>query len=143
MNKSKMKVVVLGGSGMIGTKLVNRLRNLGCETLATSPSSGVDTVTGEGLESALSHAQAVVDVTNARVYDDAGIMRFFETSTHNILAAEKAANVGHHILLSVVNADGLQNSGYMRGKVAQETIVKNGDIPFTILCSTQFFEFLN
>lgn len=137
-----MKIVVLGGSGRIGARLVENLSKRGCEAVPASPSSGVDTMTGEGLAGTLANAQVVVDVTNAPASDDAAVMRFFETSTRHILAAETAAHVGHHVLLSVIGADRMQDSGYMRAKVAQESLVKTAAVPFTILRATQFFEFL-
>lgn len=137
-----MKIVVAGGSGLIGTKLVHRLRERGHETIAASPSSGVDTLTGEGLAGALAGAQAVVDVTNSPAFDDTAVLNFFETSTRNILAAEKVATVKHHVVLSIVGADRLPDSGYMRAKVAQENLVRANPVPFTVLHATQFFEFL-
>lgn len=137
-----MKIVVVGGSGLIGTKLVHRLRERGHETVAASPSSGVDTLTGEGLAGALASAQAVVDVTNSPSIEDRAVLNFFETSTRNLLAAEKVANVKHHIVLSIVGADRLPDSGYMQAKVAQENLVRANTVPFTILHATQFFEFL-
>lgn len=137
-----MKVVVIGGSGLIGSSLVKKLRESGCETIAASPSTGVNTITGVGLASAVVNAQVVVDVTNAPVFEDDEVLRFFNTSTQHILAAEKAAKVEHHVLLSIVGAQRLKDSGYMGAKVAQETLVKNATIPYTILHSTQFFEFL-
>lgn len=137
-----MKVVVLGGTGLIGSKLVNRLDERGREAIPASPSSGVDTVTGEGLAEVLVNAEVVVDVTNAPASDDAAVMRFFETSTRHILAAETAANVRHHVLLSIVGASRMGDSGYMRAKAAQERLVEAASVPFTILRSTQFFEFL-
>jgi len=137
-----MKVVVAGGSGLIGTKLVHRLRERGHETIAASPSSDVDTLTGEGLAGALAGAQAVIDVTNSPSIEDRAVLNFFETSTRNLLAAENAANVKHHVVLSIVGADRLLDSGYMRAKVAQENLVRVNTIPFTILHATQFFEFL-
>ncbi len=137
-----MKVVVIGGTGLIGSKLVKRLGERGRETIPASPSSGVDTVTGEGLADVLVNAQVVVDVTNAPAADDAAVMGFFETSTRHLLAAETAANVGHHVLLSIVGASRMGDSGYMRAKVAQEKLVKTASVPFTVLRSTQFFEFL-
>lgn len=137
-----MKIVVFGGSGLIGRKLVSILRGLGHEALPASPSSGVDTLNGEGLAEALAGAQAVVDVTNAPSWEDAAVLAFFETSTRNQLAAEAAAGVGHHVALSVVGADRLPDSGYMRAKVAQERLVAAGRVPYTIVRATQFFEFL-
>lgn len=137
-----MKIVVIGGSGLIGSKLVEKLREAGHDPLAASPDSGVDTVTGEGLEEALEGAQVVVDVSNARVWDDATVLDFFQTSARNILAAETAAGVSHHVALSVVGTDRLQDSGYFRAKLAQEEAVKAASVPYTILRATQFFEFL-
>lgn len=137
-----MKIVVAGGSGLIGTKLVHRLRERGHESIVASPSSGVDTLTGEGLASALADAQAVVDVTNSPSIEDTAVLKFFEISTRNILTAEKVATVKHHVVLSIVGADRLLDSGYMRAKVAQENLVRANIVPFTILHATQFFEFL-
>jgi uncharacterized protein YbjT (DUF2867 family) len=137
-----MKIVVIGGSGLIGSKLVVKLRESGHEVLAASPESGVDVLTGEGLTEALAGAEVVVDVANAPAWDDAAVLDFFQTSSRNILAAETAAGVGHHVALSVVGADRLAESGYMRAKIAQEETVKAGSVPYTILRATQFFEFL-
>ncbi len=137
-----MKIVVIGGSGLIGRKLVNKLRQHGHEVLAASPSSGVNTVTGEGLAQALAGAQVVVDVANAPSWEDNAVLAFFETSSRNLLAAEAAAGVGHHVALSVVGTDRLPQSGYLRAKMAQENLIKASKIPYTILRSTQFFEFL-
>lgn len=137
-----MKIVVIGGSGLIGKKLVSILRGLGHEAVPASPSSGVDTLTGEGLAAALAGAGAVVDVSNAPSWEDAAVLEFFETSTRNQLAAEAAAGVGHHVALSVVGADRLPGSGYMRAKVAQERLIAGGRVPYTIVRATQFFEFL-
>jgi uncharacterized protein YbjT (DUF2867 family) len=137
-----MKIVVIGGSGRIGKKLVTILRQKGHEVVAASPSSGVNSLTGEGLAQALAGANVVVDVTNAPSWEDAAVLKFFETSTRNLLAAEKAAGVGHHLALSVVGADRLPDSGYMRAKVAQERLIKSGGVPYTIVRATQFFEFL-
>lgn len=138
-----MKIVVIGGSGLIGKKLVNNLRQLGHEVVAASPSSGINTITGEGLADALTGAQVVVDVANSPSFEDKAVLEFFETSGHNLLAAETVAGVGHHVALSVVNADRLPDSGYMRAKVAQEKLIKDSLIPYTILRATQFFEFLS
>jgi uncharacterized protein YbjT (DUF2867 family) len=140
---SDMKIVVIGGSGLIGTKLVNRLRQDGHKVVAASPSSGVNTITGEGLADALAGAQVVVDVANSPSFEDKAVMEFFETSGRNLLAAEAAAGVGHHVALSVVGTDRLLESGYFRAKMAQEKLIKASKIPYTILRSTQFFEFLN
>jgi len=137
-----MKIVVIGGSGLIGTKLVNKLRQLGHEVVAASPSSGVNTITGEGLAEALAGAQVVVDVTNSPSREDKAVMEFFETSSRNLLAAEAAAGVGHHVALSVVGTDRLLESGYFRAKMAQENLIKASGVPYTILRSTQFFEFV-
>ena len=138
-----MKIVVIGGTGLIGTKLVNKLRQHGHEVLAASPSSGVNTVTGEGLAQALAGAQVVVDVANAPSWEDNAVLAFFETSGRNLLAAEAAAGVGHHVALSVVGTDRLLASGYFRAKMAQENLIKASKIPYTILRSTQFFEFVS
>jgi uncharacterized protein YbjT (DUF2867 family) len=137
-----MKIVVIGGTGLIGSKLVEKLREHGHEPLAASPDTGVDTLTGEGLTEALEGAQVVVDVANAPAWEDAAVLDFFQTSSRNILAAETAAGVGHHIALSVVGTDRLQDSGYFRAKLAQEEALKAGGVPFTILRATQFFEFI-
>src|SRR5215469_7733989 len=141
MNKH-MKIVVIGGSGLIGTKLVNNLRQHGHEVVAASPSSGVNTITGEGLAKALTGAQVVVDVSNAPVWEDKAVLEFFETSGRNLSAAEAAAGVGHHVALSVVGTDRLLASGYFRAKMAQENLLKASKIPFTIVRATQFFEFV-
>ncbi len=137
-----MKIVVIGGSGLIGTKIVNRLRQSGHEVVAASPNSGVNTITGEGLAEALAGAQVVVDVANSPSFEDKAVMEFFQTSGRNLLAAEAAAGVGHHLALSVVGADRLPDSGYLRAKVAQESLIKASKTPYTILRSTQFFEFV-
>jgi uncharacterized protein YbjT (DUF2867 family) len=137
-----MKIVVIGGSGLIGKKLIPLLRGRGHEAVSASPSSGVNTITGEGLGEALAGADVVVDVTNSPSWEDKAVLDFFETSTRNILAAEAAARVKHHVALSVVGADQMPDSGYMRAKVAQEQLVANGGVPYTIIRSTQFFEFL-
>jgi uncharacterized protein YbjT (DUF2867 family) len=137
-----MKIVVIGGTGLIGSKLVEKLRKEGHESLAASPDTGVNTLTGEGLAEALEGAQVVVDVANAPAWEDAAVLDFFQTSTRTLLAAETAAGVGHHVTLSVVGADRLTQSGYMRAKVAQEDLVKAGPVPYTILRATQFFEFI-
>jgi uncharacterized protein YbjT (DUF2867 family) len=137
-----MKIVVIGGTGLIGSKLVEKLRDAGHDVLAASPNSGVDTLTGEGLAEALERAQVVVDVANAPNWDDAAVMNFFQTASRNLLAAETTAGVKHHVALSVVGADQLSESGYMRAKIAQEETVKTGGVPYTILRATQFFEFI-
>ena len=137
-----MKIVVIGGSGLIGSKLVEKLREAGHDPLPASPDSGVDTLTGEGLQEALEGAQFVVDVSNAPAWDDAAVMEFFQTSSRNILAAEAATRVSHHVALSVVGTDRLQDSGYFRAKLAQEEAIEAATIPYTILRATQFFEFI-
>jgi uncharacterized protein YbjT (DUF2867 family) len=137
-----MKIVVIGGSGLIGTRLTSRLRNKGHEVVAASPSSGVNTVTGEGLAEALAGADVVVDVANSPSFEEEAAMAFFEKSGRNLTAAEKAAGVRHHIALSVVGIDRLLESGYFRAKLAQEKLVKTAGIPYSIVRSTQFFEFL-
>jgi len=137
-----MKIVVVGGTGMIGSKLVTRLRAGGHDPLAASPDTGVDIITGKGLAEALQDAQVVVDVANAPDWGDAAVMDFFRTSARNILAAEAAAGVGHHVGLSVVGTDRLQGSGYFRAKLAQEEAIKAAAVPWTILRATQFFEFI-
>lgn len=137
-----MKIVVIGGNGLVGANVVGRLSRSGHEVVAASPRSGVNTITREGLASALSGAQVVVDVTNAPSFEDQAVLEFFETSTRNLLAAEAAAGVGHHLALSVVGAEHLPDSGYMRAKAAQETLIKAARVPYTILQSTQFFEFV-
>ena len=137
-----MKIVVIGGTGLIGKKLIPLLRGQGHEAVAASPSSGVNTITGEGLREAVAGADVVADVTNAPSWEDKAVLEFFETSTCNILAADVAAGVKHHVALSVVGADQMPGSGYMRAKVAQEKLIKANRVPYTILRATQFFEFL-
>jgi uncharacterized protein YbjT (DUF2867 family) len=137
-----MKIVVIGGTGLIGSKLVEKLREAGHDPLAASPDSGVDTLTGEGLAEALEDARVVVDVSNAPVWRDAAVLEFFQTSTRNILAAEVAAGVSHHVALSVVGTDRLLGSGYFRAKLAQEEAIKAATVPYTIVRATQFFEFI-
>src|SRR6516225_11312078 len=133
-----MKIVVIGGSGLIGTKLVENLRQHGHEVVAASPRSGVNTVTGEGLAKALAGAQVVVDVANAPSWDDQAVLAFFETSGRNLLAAEAAAGVGHHVAVSIVGTDRMPDNGYFRAKVAQEKLIEASGIPYTIIRSTQF-----
>src|SRR6266481_586512 len=142
MKEAIMKIVVIGGSGLIGSKLVPKLREHGHEAVAASPNSGVNTVTGEGLAEVLKGASVVVDVSNAPAWEDAAVMSFFETSTRNLLNGEAAAGVKHHVALSVVGTDRLSESGYFRAKIVQEKLIKNGTIPYTIVQATQFFEFL-
>jgi len=137
-----MKIVIIGGTGLIGTKVVNNLRARGHDVVAASPSSGINTFTGEGLAEALKGAQVVVDLANAPQWDDKAVLEFFETAGRNLLAAETAAGVKHHIALSIVGADRLPASGYLRAKVAQENLIKASKVPFTIVRSTQFFEFV-
>jgi len=137
-----MKIVVIGGSGLIGRKTVANLRQRGHEVVPASPSTGVNTVTGEGLAPELSGAAVVVDVANAPSWEDSAVLAFFETSGRNLLAAEAAAGVGHHVALSVVGTDRLLASGYFRAKMAQEKLIKASPIPYTIVRATQFFEFV-
>jgi uncharacterized protein YbjT (DUF2867 family) len=137
-----MKIIVIGGTGLIGKKLVNKLTAKGHEVIAASPSSGVNTLTGEGLAEAFEGALTVVDVSNSPSFEETAVLNFFETSTRNIVAAEKVAGVAHYVALSVVGADRLASGGYMRAKIAQESLIKASGVPFTILRATQFFEFL-
>lgn len=137
-----MTIVVIGGSGLIGSKLLKILRERGNEVVPASPATGVDTLTGKGLDKALKGAQVVVDVSNSPSFEDTAVMKFFETSTRNLLAAEDKAGVKHHVALSIVGADRNPDSGYLRAKVAQEKLIKASTIPYTILRATQFFEFI-
>jgi len=137
-----MKVVVIGGSGLIGSKLVTILRGNGHEAVPASPATGVDTLTGVGLSDALKGAQVVVDVTNSPSFEDAAVMKFFETSTRNLLAQEAIAGVKHHVAVSIVGAERNPDSGYLRAKLAQEELIKEGIVPYTIVRATQFFEFI-
>jgi len=137
-----MKIVVIGGSGFIGSKLVPKLREQGHEAVAASPKSGVNTLTGEGLAEVLKGAAVVVDVSNAPAWEDAAVMNFFETSTSNLLSYEAAAGVKHHLALSVVGTQQLSESGYFRAKIVQEKLIKSSTIPYSIIQATQFFEFL-
>ena len=137
-----MKIVVIGGSGLIGTRVVKKLTEQGHEALAASPKTGVDATTGRGLADALAHADVVVDVSNAPSWEDAAVLAFFENSGRNLARAEQQAGVRHHVALSVVGTDRLQESGYFRAKLAQERLIKGADIPYTIIRATQFFEFL-
>ena len=137
-----MKIVVIGGSGLIGSKLVIKLREHGHEVVAASPSSGVNTLTGEGLAEAMKGAPVVVDVSNSPSWEDNAVMKFFETSTRNLLAHEAAAGVGHHVALSVVGSERMLESGYFRAKIAQENLIKSSSIPYSIVRATQFFEFI-
>jgi uncharacterized protein YbjT (DUF2867 family) len=138
-----MKIVVIGGSGLIGAKLVKNLRQHGHEVVAASRASGVNTLTGEGLAEALAGAQVVVDVANSPSFEDKAVLEFFETAGRNILAAEAAAGVQHHVALSVVGTDRMLASGYFRAKLAQENLIKAAKIPYTIVRATQFFEFVD
>lgn len=137
-----MKIVVIGGSGLIGSKLVPKLREQEHEVIAASPNSGVNSLTGEGLSEALRGASVVVDVSNSPSWEDAAVMKFFETSTRNLLTYEAAAGVGHHVALSVVGTQRLSESGYFRAKIAQEKLIKESSIPYSIVQATQFFEFV-
>jgi uncharacterized protein YbjT (DUF2867 family) len=137
-----MKIVVIGGTGRVGSKVVAKLRAQGHEAVPASPDSGVNTITGEGLAEALQGADVVVDVSNSPSFEDAAVLEFFETSTRNLLAAEAAAGVGHHVALSIVGADGLPDSGYLRAKVAQEKLIESSPVPYTILRATQLMEFV-
>src|SRR6516162_6464633 len=137
-----MKIIVIGGSGLIGSKLVIKLREHGHEAIAASPSSGVNAFTGVGLAEALQGASVVVDVSNSPSWEDSAVLNFFETSTRNLLTNEAAAGVGHHVALSVVGTERLSESGYFRAKIAQEKLIKNSAIPYSIVRATQFFEFL-
>jgi uncharacterized protein YbjT (DUF2867 family) len=138
-----MKIVVIGGSGLIGSKLVKKLGEHGHDAIAASPDSGVDTLTGEGLDAALEGASVVVDVSNAPSWEDAAVMDFFKTATGNLLAAEAAAGVAHHVALSVVGTERLTESGYFRAKLAQETLIAESSMPYSIVRATQFYEFVN
>jgi uncharacterized protein YbjT (DUF2867 family) len=142
MKETIMKIVVMGGTGLIGSKLVTKLREHGHETVAAAPKTGVDSITGEGLADALKGASVVVDVTNSPSWEDAAVLKFFETSTRNLLGGEAAAGVGHHVALSVVGTDRLLESGFFLAKLAQENLIKASNIPYTIVRATQFFEFV-
>ncbi len=137
-----MKIVVIGGTGLIGSKVVERLRAQGHEAVPASPASGVNSITGEGLADALSGAQVLVDLANSPSFEDAAVLEFFQTAGRNLQAAETAAGVGHHVALSVVGADRAPDSGYLRAKLAQEELIKDSGVPYTIVRSTQFFEFV-
>lgn len=137
-----MKIVVIGGTGLIGSKVVGKLTVLGHEAVAAAPNTGVNTITGEGLEEALAGAQVVIDLANSPSFDERSAMDFFETAGRNLIAAETKAGVGHHIGLSVVGTEKLQDSGYFRAKLAQETLIKAATTPYTLLRATQFMEFL-
>lgn len=142
VKEKTMKIVVVGGTGLIGSKLVKKLEEHGHEAVAASPKSGVNSVTGEGLANALKGTSVVVDVTNSPSWEDAAVLNFFETSTRNLLSYEAAAGVGHHVALSVVGTERLLESGFFRAKLAQENLIKASKIPYTIVRATQFFEFV-
>jgi uncharacterized protein YbjT (DUF2867 family) len=142
MKETTMKIVVIGGTGLIGSKLVNKLDEHGHQAVAAAPNTGVNTLTGEGLAEVLKGASVVVDVSNSPSWDDAAVLNFFVTSTRNLLSYEAAAGVGHHVALSVVGTDRMSESGYMRAKIAQEKLIKESSIPYSIVHATQFFEFL-
>jgi uncharacterized protein YbjT (DUF2867 family) len=137
-----MKIVIIGGTGRLGARIVRQLSAHGHDAVPAAPSTGVDTITGEGLAEAMQDADAVVDVSNAPAWEDDAVREFFTTSTRNLLAAERSAGVGHHLAVSIVGAERLPESGYLRAKVAQEAEIEAGEIPYTILRATQFFEFL-
>ena len=137
-----MKIIVIGGTGLIGSKVVAKLQESGIDAVAASPNSGVNTITGEGLAEALKGASVVVDVSNSPSFEDAAVLAFFETSTRNLLAAEAAEGVRHHVALSVVGTERLTESGYMRAKIAQERLIRDSSIPYSIVHATQFFEFM-
>src|SRR5438270_7121837 len=141
MKETIMKIVVIGGTGLIGSKLVTKLREHGHETVAAAPKTGANSITGEGLADALKGASVVVDVTNSPSWEDAAVLQFFETSTRNLLGYEAAAGVGHHIALSVVGTDRLLESGFFRAKLVQENLIKASAMPYSIVRATQFFEF--
>lgn len=140
--RSNMKIVVIGGTGLIGSKLVKKLGEQGHQAVAASPDTGVNTITGEGLAEVLKGASVVVDVTNAPSWEDKAVMEFFTTSTRNLLTSEAAAGVRHHVALSVVGTDRLSESGYFRAKIAQQELIKSSSIPYSIVQATPFFEFL-
>jgi uncharacterized protein YbjT (DUF2867 family) len=137
-----MKIVVIGGTGLIGSKLVTKLQEHGHEAVPASPKLGINSITGEGLAAAMASASVVVDVSNAPSWEDSAVLKFFEMSTRNLLAAEAAAGVGHHVALSVVGTDRLVESGYFRAKMAQEKLIRESTIPYSIVHATQFFEFM-
>src|ERR1700758_2772032 len=142
MKEPIMKIVVIGGTGLIGSKLVNKLREHEHEAVAAAPNTGVNTLTGEGLAEVLKGASVVVDVSNSPSWEDSAVLKFFETSTRNLLSYEATAGVKYHVALSVVGTDRLSESGYFRAKIAQEKLIKESSIPYTIVRATQFFEFL-
>jgi len=138
-----MKIVVIGGTGLIGSKLITKLKARGHEAAAAAPNTGVNTLTGEGLADVLKGAQVVVDVSNSPSFEDKAVLDFFQTSTRNLLSYEAAAGVGHHVALSIVGNDRLPDSGYMRAKIAQEKLIRESSIPYSLVRATQFFEFVN
>jgi len=140
--EANMKIVVIGGTGLIGSRVVNKLREHGHEPVAAAPNTGVNTLTGEGLAEVMKGASVAVDVSNSPSWEDAAVLNFFETSTRNLLTSETAARVGHHVALSVVGTDRMSESGYMRAKIAQQKLIKESSIPYSIVHATQFFEFL-
>src|SRR5574341_1652103 len=140
--ETEMKIVVIGGSGLIGTKVVKKLSEQGHEALAASPKTGVNSITGEGLKEAMAGTQVVIDLANSPSFEDRAVLQFFETSGRNLLAAEAAAGVRHHVALSIVGTDRTPENGYFRAKVAQEKLIRTSGIPYTIIRSTQFLEFL-
>lgn len=137
-----MKIVVIGGTGLIGSKVVAKIRQAGHQVIAASPAAGINTITGEGLKEALSNTYVVVDLANSPSFEDKAVMEFFQTAGRNLLAAETAAGVRHHVALSIVGVDLMQDSGYMRAKKVQEDLIRSSGVPYTIIRSTQFFEFL-
>src|SRR5262245_29850863 len=137
-----MKIVVIGGTGLIGSKTIPILRERGHEAVAAAPNTGVNTITGEGLKEALAGAQVVIDISNSPSFEDKAVLEFFETSGRNLLAAEAAAGVGHHVALSIVGIERSPDNGYFRAKVAQEKLIKSSGVPYTIVRATQFLEFL-
>src|SRR6185369_12006325 len=137
-----MKIVVIGGTGLIGSKTVERLRKKGHDVLAASPNTGVDTLTGKGLDDALAGAKVVIDLANSPSFEDKAVMEFFQTAGRNLLKAAAVAGVKHHIALSIVGVERLEGSGYMRAKMAQEALIRASGIPYTIVHSTQFLEFI-
>src|SRR5690348_13918677 len=143
-NKNQiMKIVVIGGSGLIGSKVVARLRQAGHQVIAASPATGINTITGEGLAEAINGTDVVIDLANSPSFEDKAVLEFFQTAGRNLLAAEINAGVKHHVALSIVGVDIMQNIGYMRAKKVQEDIIKQSGVPYTIIRSTQFFEFIS
>ncbi len=138
-----MRIIVIGGTGLIGSNVVTALRTHGHEAVPASPRLGVNTITGDGLAAALEGASVVVDVSNSPSFEDAAVLAFFETSTRNLLAAEAAAGVGHHVALSIVGIDRSPDNGYFKAKIAQEKLIESGPIPYSIVRATQFFEFID